>query len=150
MPVELGPVGVLGDAVEVGEEVELLSLAPGWGGPIGLAQQVVNQNLGVNLLLNVEGWRVDDEIAPILLILAAPDELWIEVAVALLLFLIKPDRAASIGHRHRILLILLHHRLIFGRRDVPAGGFVVGECFHDLSWLGFARHINGFPVGTSG
>ena len=48
------------------------------------AQQVVDQHLGVDLLLDVERRRVDDEVAPVLLILAAPDELRVEVAVAAL------------------------------------------------------------------
>ena len=47
-----------------------------------LPQQVVDQHLGVDLLLDVERRRVDDEIAPVLLVLAAPDELRVEVAVA--------------------------------------------------------------------
>jgi hypothetical protein len=38
----------------------------------------------VDLLLDVERRRVDDEIAPVLLVLAAPDELRVEVAVAAL------------------------------------------------------------------
>jgi hypothetical protein len=36
----------------------------------------------MDLLLNVERRGVDDEIAPVLLILATPDELGIEVGVA--------------------------------------------------------------------
>ena len=47
-----------------------------------LPQQVVDQHLRVDLLLDVERRRVNDEIAPVLLILAAPDELRVEVGVA--------------------------------------------------------------------
>ena len=36
----------------------------------------------MDLLLDVERRRMDDEVAPVLLVLAAPDELRIEVAVA--------------------------------------------------------------------
>ena len=46
------------------------------------AQQIVDQDLGMDLLLDVERRGVDDEIAPVLLILAAPDQLGIEVGVA--------------------------------------------------------------------
>ena len=48
---------------------------------LGLAQQIVDQHLGVDLFLDVERRGVDDEIAPVLLILAAPDELRIEVGL---------------------------------------------------------------------
>jgi hypothetical protein len=77
--VELGLVRSLGNAVEVGEEVG------GQSSPASLPassafEQVVDQHLGVDLLLDVERRRVDDEVAPVLLILAAPDELRVEVA----------------------------------------------------------------------
>ena len=49
-----------------------------------LALEVVDQRLGVDLLLDVERRRMDDEVAPVLLVLAAPDELRVEVAVAAL------------------------------------------------------------------
>ena len=79
MLVELGLVHALRDAVEVGEEIGLRAsllialLAR-------LPEQIVDQHLGMNFLLDVERRRVDDEIAPVLLVLAAPDELRIEVA----------------------------------------------------------------------
>ena len=81
MLIELGLVRALGDAVEVGEEVGrevavvVLLL-------LGLTQQVVDDGLGVDLFLDVERRGVDDEVAPVLLILAAPDELGIEIAVS--------------------------------------------------------------------
>ena len=50
-----------------------------------LAQQVINERLGVNLFLDVERWRVDDEVTPVLLIFSTPDELGIEVGVARIL-----------------------------------------------------------------
>ena len=90
MLVELGLVHALGDAVEVGEQVGrdlpgfVLAL-------LRLAQQIVDQHLGVHLFLDVERRGVDDEVAPVLLILAAPDELRIEVAVA-----------ALVGHADRV------------------------------------------------
>ena len=53
----------LGQAVEVGEEVELLVARLPARCSFGLAQQVVDQDLGVDLLLDVERRRVDDEVA---------------------------------------------------------------------------------------
>jgi hypothetical protein len=68
--VELGLVHALGDAVEVREQVgdDLPGLVADL---LGLAQQVVDQRLRVDLLLDVERRRLDDEIAPVLLVLAA-------------------------------------------------------------------------------
>jgi hypothetical protein len=78
--VELGLVHAGRDAVEVGEEIGglLARLLPALAGP---AQEVVDEGLGVDLLLDVEGRGLDDEVAPVLLVLAAPDELGVEVAV---------------------------------------------------------------------
>ena len=90
--------------------------------PAVCAQQVVDQHLGVDLFLDVERRGVDDEVAPVLLILAAPDELRIEVAVA-----------ALVGHADRVLLVLLHHRLVFGGGDVLPRGLVVLERFDGLA-----------------
>jgi hypothetical protein len=69
--------------------------------------RVVDQGLWVDLLLNVERRGVDDEVGPILLVLPAPDELRVEIAVALCLFLVEPGCAACIGHANRVLLCLL-------------------------------------------
>ena len=82
--VELGLVSALGHAVEVGEEVGREH--PGFVlAFLRLAQQVINERLGVDLFLDVERRGVDDEVAPVLLILPAPDELGIEVGVARIL-----------------------------------------------------------------
>ncbi len=87
-----------------------------------LPQQVVNQHLGMDLLLDVERRRMDHQIGPVLLVLAAPDELRVEVAVA-----------ALVGHADRALLLLLHHRLEFGRGNVLALGLVVLERLDGLA-----------------
>jgi hypothetical protein len=76
--VELGARVAVGEAVEVGEEVGLCV------GRVFAPDQVVDQSLGVDLLLNIEGRSLDDEVGPVLLVLAAPDELRVEVAVAAL------------------------------------------------------------------
>ena len=70
--IELGRRGAVWQAVEIGEEVR-------WRGRLllppfpGLAQQVVDQNFRVHLLLDVERRRLDDEVGGVLLVLAAPD-----------------------------------------------------------------------------
>ena len=64
MLVELGGAGVLGQAVEIGEEVNLGR--GGLGAGLGLTEQVVNQDFGVDLFLDVEGRRGHDEVGPIL------------------------------------------------------------------------------------
>ena len=70
--VELGARLRIVEAVEVGEQV----------GRVGrrfalrrAASQVVDDRLRVDLLLDVERRRVDDEVGPVLPVLAAPDEL---------------------------------------------------------------------------
>ncbi|WP_366143442.1 hypothetical protein [Accumulibacter sp.] len=114
MLVELGLVDSGRDAVEIGEEVRrdlalLVRALP------RLAQQFVDQRLRVYLLLNVERRRMDDEVAPVLLVLAAPDELRVEVGVP------------RVAHLPGVLLRLVEHRLVFGGRNVPAPGVVVGD-----------------------
>jgi len=85
--------------------------------------------LGVDFFLYVERRGVDDKVAPVLLVLAAPDELRIEVAVA-----------ALVGHAHRILLFLLQDGLVFGGGDVLPLGLVVLERFDRLGGGWFLCH----------
>src|SRR3990172_9780536 len=87
-----------------------------------------DQRLGVDLLLDVERRRVDHEVAPVLLVLAAPDELQVQVAVA-----------GLIGDAHRVLRLLLQHRLVFRGRDVPARRLLVAERLYRLA----ARSLRG-------
>ncbi|HEY2921169.1 MAG TPA: hypothetical protein VGK77_19475 [Candidatus Binatia bacterium] len=81
MLVELGLVYTGGYTVEIGEQIRLRA-----GLLIALlarlSEQVVDQNLGMNFFLDVKRRRVDNEIAPVLLVLTAPDKLRIEVGVA--------------------------------------------------------------------
>jgi hypothetical protein len=79
--VELGLVRAFGDGVEVGEEVGR-ELAVAVLLLLGLAQEVVDEGLGVDLFLDVERRGVDDEVAPVLLILATPNELGIEIEIS--------------------------------------------------------------------
>src|SRR5712691_9275938 len=83
----------------------------------------------MDLLLDVERRGVDDEVAPILLVLAAPDELRVQVAVAPL-----------VGQAHRVPRLLLEHRLVLGGRDVLARGLVVAEGFDGSGGCGFSGH----------
>ena len=101
-------------------------------------QQVVDQHLGVDFLLDVERRRVHHEVGPVLLILAAPDQLRVQVAVA-----------ALVGHADGALLLLLHHRLIFGGGDVLAPGLLVRERFDGLRALFFVAIAIVFRHGES-
>ena len=71
---------------------------------------------------------MDDQIAPVLLVLPAPDELRVEVAVPPL-----------VGHADRALLFLLHDRLVLGGGDVLPLVRVVREGFDRLGG-GFLGH----------
>src|SRR3954465_7926393 len=96
----------------------------------------------MNLFLDVEGGRLADKIAPVLVVLPAPDELRIEVGVA---------RVSNLLPRN---LLGLEHRLVLGGRDVQP--FVVGVAkrfnvfgglrrlrrFRRLWGLGTLRHVN--------
>ena len=60
------------------------------------ALQIVDDRLRVNLLLDVERRHIDDEIGPVLLVLAAPDELRVgegeRAGLSQLLHLLVGDR----------------------------------------------------------
>ena len=88
----------------------------------------------MDLFLDVERRSVDDEVAPVLLVLAAPDELGIEVGVA------------GIADLLRVLLLLLQHGLILRRRDVLPLGLVVRKRFDRLLGCGFLGHDYLLPV----
>ena len=130
--VELGFVGAFGDAVEIGEEVGrelagfVLALAGG-------AEEVVDEGFGVDLFLDVKGRGVDDEVAPVLLVLAAPHELGIEIGVA---------RVADL---FGVLLLVLEDGLELGGGDVPPFGLVVGERFDGFGNGGLFGHATGIP-----
>src|SRR3984893_6246797 len=73
-----------------------------------LPPQILDQRLGVNFLLNIDRRRGNEQRLAILLILAAPDELRIEIGIA---------RIAQNLHR---LVVVRHKALIFRSRDVDA------------------------------
>src|SRR5437667_7066004 len=128
--VELRLVHALGNTVEVREEVrnDLARLLA----PLSrTAQQVVDQHLGMDLLLDVERRRLDDEVTPVLLILAAPDVLRIQMAVAPL-----------VGGTPRFLRLLLNDGLVLRGRNVLALRLLVLEGLDALAgWrLGFSAH----------
>src|SRR5436190_1812758 len=77
---------------------------------------------------------MDDKIAPILLILPAPNQLGIEVG------------DARIADLLRSLLLLFQYRLEFGRRDILPLGFVVLKRFDGFSCRRFSSHGYCFPV----
>jgi hypothetical protein len=130
--VEVGLVRVLGHAVEIGEQVELLLLARSLVGRFFLGrrlpQQIVDQDLRMDLFLDVQRRGVDDKAAPVLLILPAPDQLRIEVTVA-----------AFVGNADRALLFLFDDGLIFRRGDVLPLVRVMRQSFDGLL-RGFLGH----------
>ena len=104
--VELGAVRALRQAVEIGEQVGRglrRLVAPA----LRLAQQVVDQGLGVDLLLDEQRRGLDDQIGRVLFVLAAPDQLRVEVAVAPLE-----------GDADRRPVLVGHEGLRLGRRRV--------------------------------
>ena len=60
-------------AVEIGEEVRRVGRLPRLR--LGAPHEIVDDRLGVDLLLNIQRRRLHDEIGPVLPILAAPDKL---------------------------------------------------------------------------
>ena len=121
VPVELCPGVVVRQPVEVREKIRMIFV------PLSVSalHQVVDQRLGVNLLLDEERRRLNHEIRPVLRILAAPDQLRIEIAIA-----------ALVGNFDRV--VLRHQRLVFRRRNVLPRRFLVRQRFDLLG--GFARH----------
>ena len=81
--IELGLGFDVGQAVEVGEEVDLLFdwlVAPlddllRQFRDLGLPAQVVDERLGMHLLLDEERWGGHDKVRPVLIVLATPDKL---------------------------------------------------------------------------
>ena len=107
------PLRAFRQTVEIGEEIRRVLrgvVAPARRFP----QQVIDQSLGVNLLLGVEGRGLNDQVGFVLLVLAAPDQLWVEVAVA-----------ALVDEADRSLVLVRHQWLTLGRRVVgPSRPFV--------------------------
>ena len=120
MLVELGPIHAFGDAVEVGEKVGLHS-----GGLrlcfFRLPKEIVDQHLRMNLFLNIERRGVDNEIAPVLLILPTPDELGVEISVP---WILRPAVAGIVWPEHGLML---------GGGDVLPLGLVVRDRFDGLA-----------------
>ena len=86
----------------------------------------------MHLLLDVERRNVHNQITQVLLVLATPYKLWIEIHITRITNLLY------------VLLAPLHHRLIFGGRDVLALAIVVTKCFNDLAW--FLSHVNSLAL----
>src|ERR1700683_4414046 len=106
MLIELGLVHALWNSIEVGEKI--CSCLAGFVFALAsFAQQVVYQNLGLNLLLDIQRRRIDDQICPVLLVFASPDQLRIEVPITAFIF-----------YANRIFLSFLQDGLVFRRRDV--------------------------------
>ncbi len=124
MLIELCLVHALRDAVKIREEVDLESRGLRIGLPC-LPEEVVDQHLRVDLLLYVEWRGIDDKIAPVLVILSAPDELGIEVNIA------------GIPGRPGTCMLLIDYRLMLGGGDVLPLRLTVGQCldFFGRWWI---------------
>ena len=122
--VELGAGILVGQPVEVGEEVGLeatLARRLFRLRILGLPEQVGDQRLRVHLLLDEERRYLHHEVRPVLLVLAAPDELRVEIAVA-----------AFVGDLDRPPVAFGHHGFVLGGGDVLARCLPVGEVLHAL------------------
>ena len=116
--IEFGPrFGI--DTVEIGEQVGRGVV----GGAGGGALQVLDQRLGMDLLLDVERRRLDDQIRPVRHILAPPHQLRIEIAITPLVSHLDgplhPRRDKRLQFRRRR---ILPRRLVMGER-VDGEGF---------------------------
>ena len=102
------------------------------------ADQVVDEDLRMHLLLDIQGRGMDHQIRPVLLVLATPYQLRVQV------------RVARILHRHRRLLIVADHRSVLDRRNILP--LVVGvpnriDGFDGLFIAGLFRHGEGVVSG---
>ena len=84
----------------------------------------------MHLFLDIQRRRMHHQVGPVLLILAAPDQLRIEIAVA-----------TFVSHTDGALVILLQHRLVFSRRDVLARRLLVREGCYLFLLFGFSGHF---------
>ena len=125
--VELRPGIIVREPVEVGKQVRLelrsVTALPSLRAA-GLPAQIIDQYLGMHLLLNEQGGSRNDKIGSIALILATPDELWIEIAIP-----------TSIRSAERTAVGTIHDGLELSRRDVLARGGTVGQRGNLLRWL---------------
>jgi len=114
-------------AVEIGKKVGLCfgSLFVGFSA----AQKIVNQNFGVNFFLNVKRRNMNNQLRPVLLVLAAPDNLRIEVAISVFLFFVQSVNVARIFYFQRVLRFFLQNRLKFGGRYILPLRFIVRQSF---------------------
>jgi hypothetical protein len=92
------------------------------------SRSFADEHLGVDLFLDVQRRRVDDEIAPVLLVLPAPDKLGIEIGIA------------RVAEQPRLLVLLLHDGLLLGGGDVLPLGFVVLQGLDGFSCGRFLGH----------
>src|SRR5205807_10376430 len=100
--------------------------------------QVLDRGLGLDLLLDIQRRRLDHQVAPVLLNLAAPDKLRVKVAIAPYV----SDGAGS-------LLLALEHRLILGGRDIQPRDFVVCQGLDGSDYWLFRHATRPLPYATA-
>jgi len=115
MLVKLGSGRLPWQAVEVGEQIQLLGrfLCLGF---FALAAQIIHQYLGMHFFLDIEGRRLHHQVRPVLYVLAAPDQLRVQIPVAPL-----------IGNPQGCQFIIPHHGLKFGSGDILAACLIMGD-----------------------
>jgi hypothetical protein len=69
--IELSFGSLAGQAIEISEQIELTPCA--FRIRLRTPQQVVNEHFRLDFFLDVQGWCMDNEIRPVLLVLAAPN-----------------------------------------------------------------------------
>ena len=97
-------------------------------GLLALAEHIVDQRFRMYLLLNEKRRRLNYEVGPVLHVLAAPDELRVEVAVTPL-----------VRDLNRVLIFFGKQRLILGGRDVLPRRLTVGEILNCFDSSGASR-----------
>ena len=123
MLIKLGFGVVIGEAVEVGEEIELCARF-GFFLVFALFEQVIDQRFGMHFFLNIERGGIHHEVGPVLLVFAAPDQLRIEIAIA-----------AGIRDLDRTAIIMLDNGFHFRRRNIRPPGIRMldrGDCLFCL------------------
>ena len=146
MLIKLRPVRVFGQAVEVGEEVELRGRVLPSGAAVAFAAQVVDERLGMHLFLNVErrGPHFQRVVRrAVRAVLASPDQLRVQVGIATL-----------VGRAHRRDVARPRHGGLLDSGDVRALVPGVGEGGDGKRCAGFAEFLGchaivrcfGYPV----
>ena len=129
----------IGQPVEICKKVELLHPSAG-PSTLSLPLQIVDEHLGMDFFLDIQGRGMNHQIRPILPILAPPDQLGVKIRISSFFFLIQTHASPGIGNLDRDLKLFFHYRLIFSRGNVFACGILVGQGFYGFQRCFFLGH----------